>query len=414
MREKERKGRRLRNALLAWLTVIMLVLALVFAAFWIFAAIGYRNLKNSAVSTGPNLGLGEGLPVWTGDSEAPSQPEASGPSGQKTPSHSEASGHTGQESPSREDGEPKESKEEQILAVPWQSDWVGYNGKVYDYNDDILTFLILGIDKMEPVQRNPDLVSGGQSDAIFLVILNPDTKKISIIGVNRDTMVEIRMVGIGENGEDRYTTAEIAVQHGFGDGLNQSCELARDAVSKLFYGLPIHGYVSFNMGGIGALNDALGGVRLTVLEDLTKIHPGWTQGAEVTLMGKDAYDYVHFRDINVFESARNRLARQKQYLSAMAATALEGTKRDLTLPLTLYNAFSPYVVTDLSADKITYLATVIAGYSFDGSAIYTLEGTTVTGEMFEEFYPDQAALKDLIIRLFYREIDAATGKPVKK
>lgn len=406
MRGKTRKGRRLRNVLLAWLIVIMLVLALAFAVFQIFAAIGYRNLKNSAVSSGPNLGMWEGESI-SGEaepSEAHSHPESQNPLGQETSSDGKP----------QEPEESKEPEEEEILAVPWQSDWVSYKGKVYDYNDDILTFLILGIDKMEPVQRNPDLVSGGQSDAIFLVLLNPDTKKISIIGVNRDTMVEIRMVGIGENGEDRFTTAEIAVQHGFGDGLNQSCELARDAVSKLFYGLPIHGYVSFNMGGIGALNDALGGVRLTVLEDLTKVHSGWTQGTEVTLMGKDAYDYVHFRDVDVFESARNRLARQKQYLSTMAAAALEGTKRDLTLPLTLYSAFSPYIVTDLSADKITYLASVIAGYSFDGSAIYTLEGTTVTGAMFEEFYPDQAALKDLMIRLFYREIDAATGKPVKK
>lgn len=84
----------------------------------------------------------------------------------------------------------------------------------------------------------------------------------------------------------------------------------------------------------------------------------------------------------------------------------------MTLPITLYQAFQPYIVTDLSVDEITYLATVVSGYSFDPAAIYTLEGSTVRGEKFEEFYPDQAALKDLIIRLFYREIDPTTGGPV--
>jgi hypothetical protein len=31
--------------------------------------------------------------------------------------------------------------------VVWQSDWVRYDGSVYDYNENINTFLIMGIDK---------------------------------------------------------------------------------------------------------------------------------------------------------------------------------------------------------------------------------------------------------------------------
>lgn len=408
MNEKSRIWKRLRNGVLIGITLVMLVLAVVFGVFNILAVRGHRSLKDRAVSAGPSLESENSGPIQA-KPQVSSEAAKDSENGQEIFEEDDES----REASNEERSAPDETEEPEKLAVPWQSDWVRYKGKIYDYNDDILTFLFLGIDKMGPAERNPDLVSGGQSDAIFLVLLNSDTKKISIIGVNRDTMVEIRMVGVGPNGEDRYTTAELAVQHGFGDGLNQSCELTRDAVSKLFYGLPIHGYVSFNMGGIGALNDALGGVRLTVMEDLTKVNPEWVQGAEVTLTGQDAYDYVHFRDINVFESARGRLARQKQYLSSMAAAALAGTKKDLTLPLNLYRAFSPYLVTNMNVDEITYLASVIAGYSFDGNDIYTLEGTTIT-KKFEEFYPDEAALKDLIIRLYYREIDAATGKPVKK
>ena len=210
--------------------------------------------------------------------------------------------------------------------------------------------------------------------------------------------------GLGANGENLTTRAELAVQHGFGDGLHQSCELTRDAVSKLFYNLPIHGYVSFNMGGMAALNDAVGSVRLTVLEDMTEINPAWYQGAEVTLTGKDAYEYIHYRNVNVFESARNRLARQKQYLSVFAGTALAEIKKDITLPVTLYQAFKPYTVTDLELDEISYLASQVTGYQFDAEAIYTMEGTTVKGKRFEEFYPDQEALQDLILKVFYREV----------
>lgn len=287
----------------------------------------------------------------------------------------------------------------------WQEGWVRYDGRVYEYNDDILTFLVLGIDIMEKVSPNADKVSGGQSDAIFLAVMDTDAKQVSLIGVNRDTIVDVKMVGIGENGEDIIFPAQLAVQHGFGDGMAGSCELTKEAVSKLFYGLPIHGYVSFNMGGVAVLNDAVGGVELSVLEDLTKLNEDWKEGEQVRLEGMDAFWYVKWRDTTVYESARNRLGRQKQYLGAFVKQAVSETKKDFTFPMTLYGELKDYVVTDLTIDEMTYLASQLAAYTFDSDAIYTLEGTTQMGEQFEEFYPDKDALRSLMIRLFYREVE---------
>lgn len=286
----------------------------------------------------------------------------------------------------------------------WEEGWIRYDGKVYEYNDNILTFLVLGIDKMEKVSKNPDKVSGGQSDAIFLMVMDTDAKQISLVGINRDTIVDVRMVGVGENGEDIIAPAQLAVQHGFGDGMEGSCELTREAVTELFYGLPIHGYVSFNMGGIAELNDAIGGVDVVVLEDMTKQNEAWEQGAQIRLEGMDAFWYVKWRDTTVYESARGRLARQKQYLGAFGKKAIAATKKDITLPVSLYGKLKDYTVTDISMDEMTYLVSALVNYSFDVDAIYTLEGTTEMGEEFEEFHPDKDALKDLMIRLFYREV----------
>lgn len=407
-----RKRRRIRNVALAWLLVLAAVAGVSAMGVKLFLSMGYRHLHDSAVFSMPQLpdaaDAGEAAPPAgqpeAGPSREEGQEEIPDPDADMGPGSEETI--PGQEAPET-DAEAGGKK-----APALKEGWVRRGDKVYEYIDDILTFLVLGIDIEGPVERNKDLVSGGQSDAIFLVVMNPDTKQISLIGVNRDTMVEIVMVGLGANGENLTTTAEISVQHGFGDGLNQSCELTRDAVSKLFYNLPIHGYISFNMGGMAALNDAVGSVQLTVLEDMTEINPGWYQGAEVTLTGKDAYEYVHYRNTAVFESARNRLARQKQYLSVFAATALAEIKKDVTLPVSLYQAFKPYTVTDIGVDEISWLATQIAGYKFDANAIYTMEGQTVLGQRFEEFYPDREALQDLIIKVFYREIDPETGKPV--
>ena len=403
-RRRNRKRRRIRNVALAWLTVLMAVAGLMTVGVKLFLFMGYRHLYDSAVFAMPQLPDTAEGPV------SAKEPESG--SGRGDGAGTDSSGKNPGGADFQQGGKPQEGSAQDNTAPALKEGWVRRGDKVYEYIDDILTFLILGIDIDGPVEKNKDLVSGGQSDAIFLVVMNPDTKRISLIGVNRDTMVEIVMVGLGENGEDLTATAEISVQHGFGDGLNQSCELTRDAVSELFYNLPIHGYISFNMGGMAALNDAMGSIQLTVLEDMTEINPAWYQGAEVTLTGKDAYEYVHYRNTEVFESARNRLARQKQYLSVFAGTAMAKTKKDVTLPVSLYQAFKPYMVTDISVDEISWLASRLTSYKFDENDIYTMEGITIKGQRFEEFYPDEEALQELIIKVFYREIDPVTGKAI--
>lgn len=193
---RNRRKRRVRNRILAWGLVACLAVAIAFLGFRIFAAVGYNSLRNSAAASSPSLGL------EVGETWADNGTETSHSTEEEDVLPS--SGGLTEKDGTAEDNEPAEEAE--VISVPWEPDWVQYGGKIYDYNEDILTFLFLGIDKEEAVGQNPDLVSGGQSDAVFLAVLNPDTKKISLIGVNRDTMVEIRMVGIGPNGEDMYTT----------------------------------------------------------------------------------------------------------------------------------------------------------------------------------------------------------------
>ena len=287
----------------------------------------------------------------------------------------------------------------------WKEGWVRYNDKIYEYNDDIMTFLIMGIDKMTPVKAAKTPTDGGQADGLFLLVANPDDKSVKVIAVNRDTMVDVLMYGFEKDGITPVIQAQITVQHGYGDGMEQSCEATVDAVSKLFYGLPFSGYAAINMGAISDLVKVVDGVDVSVLEDMTKLRSDWKEGASVHLYGRSAYDYVHYRDTTVYESARMRLARQKQFLSLYIAKLKEKVKQDITLPVQVYQMIDKYMVTNVSADQAAYLATQLVDYSFDGEHIYTLEGTTVTGEEYEEFYPDKDALKDLMIQVFYQEVD---------
>lgn len=360
---KYRVSRRLRNAIFLWMLVIVVALILIIVVgVTILILTGKYSLLSSTKGEAPNLFESE----------------------------------TEQTQPFTEDTS--------FQAYVWKEGWVRYNGKVYEYNSDIMTFLVMGIDKMTPVEAAKDATDGGQADGLFLVVANPDDKSLKVIAINRDTMVDVFMYGLEQDGVTPVVKAQITVQHGFGDGLEQSCEATVDAVSKLFYDLPISGYAAINMGAIPDLVWAVDGVDLYVLEDMTKLSEDWAEGAYIHLYGRSAYDYVKYRDITTYESARNRLARQKQFLSLYIAKLKECVKQDITLPVQLYNLLKEYMVTDVTMDKAAYLATQFVDYSFDGENIYTLEGTTVTGEEYEEFYPDKDALKELMIEIFYREV----------
>lgn len=81
----------------------------------------------------------------------------------------------------------------------WQDGWVKYQDTVYAYKEEILTFLIMGIDKLSDAEEVTEGTDGGQADALFLAVLDPQEKRMKVIGINRNTMTDIDIYD--ENGE---------------------------------------------------------------------------------------------------------------------------------------------------------------------------------------------------------------------
>ena len=276
---------------------------------------------------------------------------------------------------------------------PLKDGMLRYQGKTYAYKEDVMTFLCMGIDKSGEAKASEDLHRGGQADALFLAVMDPGEKKISVIGVNRDTMAKLFVYDEEGNYLGREI-GQIALQHAYGDGMEESCERTVEAVSNLFYGIPIHGYFAMNMDVIIPLNDAVGGVDVVIGEGDEKVH----------LEGQEAYSFVRNRDMYAPHSAEQRLKRQKQYLEAFAWQAKKAVAQDLTLPAKLYGEILPYMVTDISASEAVYLATQAVSYTFGQEDLYSLQGEIRMGEQFEEFYPDETALYELILQVFYEEV----------
>lgn len=234
------------------------------------------------------------------------------------------------------------------------------------------------------------------------MIINPRDKNVYVIAINRNSMVDVDVWD--ENGNYKGVfTKQVALQHGYGDGKEESCKRQVKTVSRMFHNIPIHSYVAVSMDAIPELNDALGGITVEVLDDIiySEYDMNLHQGDIVTLYGEKAYWYVRLRNENVFNSNELRLQRQKQYLTTFAAEAKNQATSDIRVAINLYNTVSKYMVTDIDLSSFTYLATEALGYNFDINNLYSLQGEVIQGNNFEEFYVDDNALQELIVKLFY-------------
>ena len=284
----------------------------------------------------------------------------------------------------------------------WQEGIISYNGKDYLFNQKINAYLIMGIDKSGKVETAPDQQSGGQSDAMFLLVTNEADKTMSVVSINRNTMTRVETFykdGISSG----YVIGQICVQHGFGDGRQLSCTRTVDAVSYLFYNIPITGYLSIRLDAIPIMNDAIGGVEVEVLDDINYASQGVTlkKGETKKLTGTEAYYYLRGRELDEFDSATNRLRRQEQYIGAFSEQMKAYTKGSTTKMLSIYESIEDYIVTNIDfAD----LADELSKYEYDDSRMYTIPGETKMGEVFEEYHVDEDAFYDMIIDIFYQEV----------
>ncbi len=278
----------------------------------------------------------------------------------------------------------------------------------YNYNEDILTFLFMGIDGEGAAEGYAD---GGRADALFLFVLNPHDETMSLIPINRDTMTEVDVYDAQGNYKNTVT-AQVCVQYGFGDGGRESCEYQIEAVSNLFYGIPIHGYLAVDMGAVPAVTELIGGIDLRALADVRNGDREviLRQGELVHLDGDQACWYVRDRDSSAELSAGGRADRQRQFVTALIDKVRRMTKEDLTVPIKIYNSISDRAVTDITVDEVTYLTAIAGGYHFSESRVITVPGRSISGEEsrdsgLDEFYVDETALYELILDVFYEPAD---------
>lgn len=282
------------------------------------------------------------------------------------------------------------------------SNTVTWQGKTYKYNQNLSNYLLLGVDKRTPAETRVGKADAGQADALFLLSLNRKTKEMTMISIPRDTMTDVESFDL-EGKSLGKSKDHISLSYGYGDGGAESCKLTQEAVSNLFYGLPIQGYLAMNLDGIPELTKSVGGLTVTVPNNsLEYEYPEFAEGAEVTLTEENTEIFLRSRDVDESQSAIYRMERQKAFLDAFSKKAKECYEQNAKFAANLFVAIKPYTVTNISEDRLMKLfQTADEG---DGYTEWTVPGEGTQGLSYDEYHVDDDALYAKIMGTFYQEV----------
>lgn len=319
--------------------------------------------------------------------------------------------------------ETQQQKKALESIVQWQDDWVAYEGKVYEYNENTINILLLGIDQSGRLSGETDLSdwSAGQADTIFLVSLNQGQKSVSIIGIPRNSMVSVDIYNEEKECIDTIYN-QICLQYGYAGGGELGLMKMKDCVSELMYQLPIHGVCAISFNAISIMTDMLDGIEVTVPDDMTELNTSYSQGARVTLTGKNVVNYLRYRNYNQLGSPTTRLTRQKDFMQAAISKGIAKLKSNPMFVSDVYQAIVPYMNTDITLDRAVYLGAEAIDYRITADSFSQLTGedkqvdfTTKTGnqDFYDDYYLDDDALQKIIMEVFYHEVvlDTTTHTP---
>lgn len=293
-------------------------------------------------------------------------------------------------------------KTEQVAKDYEAKDYYEFNNKYYKQNDDLQVVLCVGLDSYDSEDSQEDSYRNNRlADCIVLLVLNKVDKTVLPIQINRDTMTSFHMLGInGRITNDSF--GQIALSHTYGkDGKDDlsSLQNTRDAVSELMCDIRIDNYISITMDAVAKINDKAGGVTVYVEDDFSSIDPSIVQGRNCLLLGEQALTFVRARKGLDDSSNIARLNRQRVYLRALYETCKQRVKNDNDFVRSALDSIE--VKSSESVSGLSDIGNTLLEYEL-------LDAIQLKGEAIEngyiEFYPDQEALEQLCINIFYKEV----------
>ena len=246
--------------------------------------------------------------------------------------------------------EKRSQKPETRTELPQETaETMEVDGVTYRRRTDLTTILVMGIDHDSEIEAEGSY-QGGQADFQRLIVIDSKNKTIRQLKIDRDTMAEVTVLGMLGNPVGT-TQMQISLAHGFGDGREESCGYARDAVSRL-------------------------------------------------LQGDQAEIFVR-RRMDIGEGTNEaRMVRQEEYLTQLSAQLESRVQQDQQFTAQVYDALQPYLVTDLAKGRL--VNEVWAAKDDTVEPAIALEGEhKVAEDGFTEFYPTEESIQKAVLELFW-------------
>lgn len=260
---------------------------------------------------------------------------------------------------------------------------VTYGDQEYRFNSRLTAILYACVDKETSENE------ASEAEGISLIVLDEKKKLVTIIALDPGTAVE---TDAGGNGKVRARLGSVYAMSG--GGTDGSQKLA-EAVSNLFYGIPVREYLVADRASLAMLGELIGPVTVTVPSgDLQAL--GFVEGEEAVI---DASNL----DVFVNSKGEGRVERQQAYLEAALQRMGDLLTGSASMVWDIMQAAEENIQTDITRSRYLSLGKVLNNTVHAEKRSYVPEGVWGSEGGAEMLFLDEEALLSNVVEIFYIE-----------
>ena len=278
---------------------------------------------------------------------------------------------------------------------------IDWNGRRYGYRDhELNTILLIGVDRDTLGDERTIYRSGTQADFMVLLVADRKQQTLTPVQIDRDTMAQVDIYGVLGNRSGTRTT-QLCLAQAFGKTVEDNSLNTVSAVSRYLLGIPIDEYFVFDMAFINRFNELIGGVTVTIEDDLTMLDPAMHRGATLHLTGDQAELFVRSRMSVTDGTNASRMKRQRAYMLGVA-DALHDRVTDGEYVGTLLDGIEGNYASSMNRANVINAVCRYSTYRLMDDPL--LPGTHTKGaDGFTEFHPDMEGVTERMLSLCFRE-----------
>lgn len=271
---------------------------------------------------------------------------------------------------------------------------ISYQGQDYPLKRNMSSLLLIGTDNFvdDAKQREGLPYNSNLADFLVVLVFDHSAKTVTPLQICRDTMCDVTTTS------SRVRRMQITLSHSYFSGKEDSAENTRNAVQKLLHDAPIDSYLAFSMDAVPTANDLVGGVTLTLEDDIPALGPNYIAGATVTLKGQEALRFIRYRDTSLLDDNLRRMAHHRLYITAFVEQARDLAAKDPDFTMKAFRRVEKFLCTDLTVDNVSRMLENLNEYEI--LPAITPDGKYQEGERFAEFIVDETSLWDCVHTVF--------------